>query len=60
MKAKICDRCGNFFNLQQQETNEFKLKRINKTASRYEKSLDLCPKCQEELRQWFDERNPKR
>lgn len=60
MKAKICDRCGNFFDLKQQETNEFKLKRINKTASRYEKSLDLCPRCQEELRQWFDERNPKK
>lgn len=59
MKAKCCDRCGDFFPLQQSEESEFKLKKINRTASRYEKSLDLCPECQEELQQWFEKRPEK-
>lgn len=56
MKAKKCDRCSSFFDGEKIELPEsYAVKRRSKTASRYEKTLDLCPKCTEELGTWMKE-----
>lgn len=59
MNAKECDRCHKFY-----KTNEkypkYKLTKVNKSvASRYSKSLDLCPSCQDSLAKWYVEENEK-
>jgi len=53
MKAKQCDRCGEFYS----KTNEYhmRLARISTTASRYQRQLDLCPKCEADLIKWYEE-----
>lgn len=54
MKAVCCDRCGTFFSLSDSRLKEgYKLKQISESASRYEKSLDICPECQKELTDWM-------
>lgn len=56
MKARLCDRCKDFY----EEVHDFKgdifrIKKVSQTASRYERSLDLCPKCTKELGEWMQE-----
>lgn len=58
-KAKTCDRCKNFFTLDElnEEKELFRIKKVNmtKTENRYEKGLDLCPKCQRSLKEWWNQ-----
>ena len=55
MKALRCDRCKGFFEQKGVESGRtYKIKRVSSTASRYEKSLDLCPKCEEKLKAWME------
>ena len=60
MKARICDRCMTFYETGQEDGDHYKIKKVSNTSSRYEKSLDLCPKCTKELTQWMNEGNKKR
>lgn len=52
MRARICDRCGEYY--KNDNKDEFKLARMSQTASRYTKSVDLCPECQKSLASWFE------
>ena len=52
MKARICDRCGEFY--ENNIKDEYKITKISPTASRYSKLVDLCPKCQKSLASWFE------
>lgn len=54
MNAKECDRCHKFY----QPTGnypKFKIAKVMATATRYSKSLDLCPTCEDSLAAWFEE-----
>ena len=52
MRARMCDRCGEYY--KNDNKDEFKLARMSQTASRYTKSIDLCPECQKSLTNWFE------
>lgn len=52
MKAKICDRCKNFYELKFE--NKVRIQTIKDTKSRYTKSIDLCPECQEAIMNWLN------
>lgn len=52
MKAKICDRCKNFYELKFE--NKMRIQILKDTKSRYVKSIDLCPECQKEIMNWLD------
>ena len=52
MRARICDRCGGYY--KNDNKDEFKLARMSQTASRYSKSIDLCPECQKSLASWSE------
>ena len=51
MKAKQCDRCKKFYSTG--EEKKYKLVKVTNTTSRYTRSVDLCPKCENELQEWF-------
>ena len=53
MKANVCDRCKKLY--VPKGLRKFKLVRVSETASRYEKSVDLCPECESELGKWWHE-----
>ena len=55
MRAKICDRCGDFYN-PYKYIPEMRLAGLSKTASNYTKPFDLCRKCEKELIEWFKEK----
>lgn len=52
--AKRCDRCNRFYNHYEEKKPGFKMVKISQTSSNYKKNVDLCPKCLEELEDWFD------
>ena len=52
MRAKICDRCNGYYN-PYKYTPRLKLTGISASASRYNKPLDLCKDCEQELVEWF-------
>lgn len=53
MKAKKCDRCGEFYILESDCSVSF----INKTISGFSKTMDLCPDCYEELIRYLTNSN---
>lgn len=55
MKAMICDLCGDFFS-HPKKLPKYKLAQISETSSRYTKSMDICPKCQDDLAKWIEEK----
>lgn len=55
MKAKICDRCKRFYEIDKAEAKDsYSITKRSATASRYTHAIDLCPKCQEELKEWYE------
>lgn len=54
MRARMCDRCGEYYKKDNKFIDEFRLAKISQTASRYTKSIDLCPECQKSLTYWFE------
>lgn len=51
-KAYECDRCGMLFkSYNNQKTSEFL--NITKNPNFVDSCLDLCPKCNDELQEWF-------
>lgn len=55
MNAKRCDKCKRFYNKPPEGANKLKLVKISETASRYTKSVDLCPDCERSLEKWFND-----
>ena len=56
MKAKKCDRCGEFYPVD--KDSHVKLQKISYAANtRYTKGVDLCDRCQLELIDWLDRYN---
>lgn len=53
MKAKKCDRCGEFYELE----NDCRVSLINQTISGFPKTMDLCPDCYEELNRYLTNPN---
>jgi len=53
MKTLLCDRCGKVY--EKNGEAKFKMTKLQPKASRYYKTFDLCPKCQEKLVQWVEE-----
>ena len=61
MKITMCDRCGNkvvnnSFPIQQEILPRYHVTAIYKVGINQaeEENLDLCSKCQSELRDWFN------
>ncbi len=52
MKAKICDKCKHFYELKFE--NKVRIQTVKDTKSRYTKSIDLCPECQEKIINWLN------
>lgn len=55
MNAKKCDRCGKLYVPDKEKKDGYKLIRISFKNSRYQKSLDFCPDCEESLKEWFEQ-----
>ncbi len=55
MRALMCDLCRDFFERPKQMP-KYKLSETSNTTSRYTKAYDLCPKCQEALGKWIEEK----
>lgn len=55
MRALMCDLCRDFFERPKQMP-KYKLSETSNTTSRYTKTYDLCPKCQEALGKWIEEK----
>ena len=53
MKAKKCDRCGEFYELE----NDYTVNSINQTTSDILRTMDLCPDCYEELNRYLTNPN---
>lgn len=58
--AKICDRCGEFY----KESNVYGVKNPYISFSRDDfdddRSVDLCPDCQESFNEWYRMDNTKK
>lgn len=56
MNAKKCDRCGKLYEPEKEDRKriEYKVVRITYKNSRYKKTLDFCPECEESLKEWFE------
>lgn len=52
-KAKQCDRCDKFYPTKGEA--KMRLTKLSQTASRYARTIDLCPKCEAQLIEWFEE-----
>ena len=52
MKAFKCDRCGNLYEGYTEKVKSFY---INRSPVTYY-PLDLCPECNKELKDWFEEK----
>ena len=62
--AKKCDRCGNFYSGVEMSTGYYSQietadgnKRYITISSNANGELDLCPKCRESLRYWWNWKN---
>lgn len=53
MKAKKCDRCGQFFVDYEEFEGYIKLTVASNTPSRYQVKQDLCQECEKSLIEWF-------
>ena len=60
-KAMICDRCGNFFKIEDvrhgENVNYFMMVGVASTMNGRifdKEKFDLCPKCKESLNQWIN------
>ena len=53
MIAKKCDRCGEFYLLE----NNYTVSLINQVTSRVLRNMDLCPDCYEELNRYLTNPN---
>lgn len=49
MKAKKCDRCGDFYSLE----NDYMIKLVDDRTGRVLRTMDLCPDCYEELNRYL-------
>lgn len=57
MRARQCDRCGQFYRTDNEP--KYKVTEISRTASKYSKSVDLCPECCESLAKWYEQMEKK-
>lgn len=66
MQAMKCDRCGGYYNLTNDELDNFAIRifRVNiqnkgadsKVVYHQGGQIDLCPKCFNELNEWFGDK----
>lgn len=54
MKAKKCDRCGEFFVDYEEFEGYIRLTLASNSPSRYQVKQDLCPKCENSLIDWYN------
>lgn len=52
MKANQCDRCGALY--VKNGKKKFRLVKYSDCQSRYQRGIDLCPDCEDDLEKWFD------
>lgn len=55
--ASKCDRCGKYFDWRSDESSAFAFMSYEPTKARYSidsDKYDLCPKCVQDLYDWFD------
>ena len=57
MKAKKCDRCGEFFVDYEEFEGYIRLTLASSSPSRYQVKQDLCPKCENSLIEWYNSKN---
>lgn len=51
-RAYKCDRCGEFYEPQEQEKGDFGIYEIGEFFAPNEK--DICPACRKELAEWWN------
>lgn len=56
MKARKCDRCGGFYDYTRKRdvTLNFLTECNGPKTDRMSKKIDLCPKCQKKLIEWYN------
>lgn len=54
MKAKKCDRCGEFFVNYEEFEGYIRLTVASNSPSRYQVKQDLCQECEQSLIEWFE------
>ena len=52
MRANQCDRCGQLY--KNKTKKRFRLIRYSDCESRYQRGMDLCPDCEDDLEKWFN------
>ena len=58
--ATKCDRCGKYFDDQNDESNGFTFLNFNRLRNDYEidgEEYDLCPECVVSLQNWFERKD---